>query len=91
MNKKELIKAVAEKVNTSPRIASDVVDAVLDTIIDAVANGEKVQLVGFGSFEARDRAAKISRNPATGEQIEVPACKAPAFKSGKFFKNAVNK
>lgn len=89
MNKNELIGAVAEKAALSKKDAEKAVNAVLETITATVAAGDKVQLIGFGSFEVRERAEKKARNPRTGEAMKVAACKAPAFKAGLAFKNAV--
>ena len=89
MNKYELIGAVAEKAAMSKKDAEKAVNAVLETITATVAAGDKVQLIGFGTFEIRDRAEKQARNPRTGEAMTVAACKAPAFKAGLAFKNAV--
>ncbi|HZJ78677.1 MAG TPA: HU family DNA-binding protein [Clostridia bacterium] len=91
MNKTEFISAVAEKEGIEKKSAEKYVNAVIGTITDALANGEKVQLIGFGTFEVRDRAEKQARNPKTGETVHVPACKSPAFKAGKALKEAVNK
>ncbi|MDD5952925.1 MAG: HU family DNA-binding protein [Oscillospiraceae bacterium] len=91
MNKTELIAAVAEKAGISKKDADAAVTTVLDTIVDTVAAGDKVQLVGFGTFEPRTRSAKTGKNPRTGESIEIPASKIPAFKAGKAFKDTVNK
>lgn len=90
MNKTELITAVAEKAGVSKKDADAAVNTVLDTIVETVAAGDKVQLVGFGTFEPRERSAKIGKNPRTGESIEIPASKIPAFKAGKAFKDIVN-
>ncbi len=89
MNKAELIAAVAAKTEITQKDASIVVAAVLDEIKDALKNGDKVQLVGFGSFEVREKAARTGKNPRTGETIEIPASKAPAFKAGKAFKDYI--
>ena len=89
MNKNELIGAVAEKAAISKKDAEKAVNAVFDTISATVAAGDKVQLIGFGTFEVRERAEKQARNPRTGEAMTVAACKAPAFKAGQAFKNAV--
>lgn len=88
MNKNELISTVAEKTGLSKKDSEKALNATLDAITAAVANGEKVQLIGFGTFELRERAEKQARNPRTGETMTVPACKAPAFKAGQAFKNA---
>ncbi len=89
MNKNELIGAVAEKVGMSKKDAEKAVNAVFETITATVAAGDKVQLIGFGTFEVRERAEKQARNPRTGEAMTVAACKAPAFKAGQAFKSAV--
>ena len=89
MNKTELIAAVAEKTDLSKKDADAAVSAVLGAITDALKAGDKIQLVGFGTFEVRNRAAKQGRNPRTGETMTVPASKVPAFKAGKALKVAV--
>ncbi len=89
MNKAELIAAVAAKADVSQKEAGVVVAAVLDEIKDALKKGEKVQLVGFGSFEVREKAARKGKNPRTGEEITIAASKAPAFKAGKAFKDYI--
>ncbi|MCY7915063.1 non-specific DNA-binding protein Hbs, partial [Bacillus haynesii] len=89
MNKTELINAVAEASELSKKDATKAVDSVFDTILDALKNGEKIQLIGFGNFEVRERSARKGRNPQTGEEIEIPASKVPAFKPGKALKDAV--
>ncbi|MCH4240224.1 MAG: HU family DNA-binding protein [Oscillospiraceae bacterium] len=91
MNKTELINTVAEKAAVSKKDAENVVTAALDAIVSAVAEEEKVQLVGFGTFECRSRSARQGRDPRTNKTIEIPASKVPAFKAGKAFKDAVNK
>ncbi len=91
MNKVELVAAVAEKANLTKKDAEKALAAVLDTIVDAVADGDKVALVGFGTFETRERAARTGRNPRTNETITIAASKQPAFKAGKAFKDAVAK
>ena len=88
MNKTELIAAVAEKTDLSKKDADAAVSAVLGAITDALKAGDKIQLVGFGTFEVRNRAAKQGRNPRTGETMTVPASKVPAFKAGKALKDA---
>ena len=90
MNKTEVIAAVAEKAGISKKDADAAVNTTLDTIVEMVAAGDKVQLVGFGTFEPRERSAKTGKNPRTGESIEIPASKIPAFKAGKAFKDIVN-
>ena len=89
MNKTELIAAVAEKAAISKKDAEKAVSAVVDVIIDAVKAGDKVQVVGFGTFEARERAARVGINPQTKAQIQIAASKVPAFKAGKAFKDAL--
>ena len=91
MKKTELIAAVAEKANITKKDAEAAVAAVFDTIVDAVAAGDKIQLVGFGTFERRERNARTGVDPRTNAKIEIPASKVPAFKAGKAFKDAVNK
>ena len=91
MNKAELIAAVAEKTNLSKKDSEAAVNAALDTITASLETGEKVQLVGFGSFEVKSRAARIGRNPKTKAVIEIPASKAPIFKAGKALKDIVGK
>lgn len=89
MNKTELIAAVAEQAELSKKDAEAAVNAVIDAITAALKNGDKVQLVGFGAFEVRERAPRYGRNPRTKEAIAIPASKAPAFKPGKALKDAV--
>ncbi len=91
MNKAELINAAAEKAGLSKKDTEAAVDAAIKAITEALAAGDKVQLVGFGSFEIRARAARIGRNPKTKEEIKIPASKVPAFKPGKALKDAVAK
>lgn len=91
MNKTELVAAVAEKAAMSKKDAEKALGAVLETITDALTDGERVQLVGFGTFEVREREARTGKNPRTGEAIEIAASKAPAFKAGRALKEAVNK
>lgn len=90
MNKSELIAAVSEKANLSKKDADAAVKAVVDSITEALVEGDKVQLVGFGTFEVRERAARFGRDPRTGESMEIAASKAPAFKAGQGLKDAVN-
>ena len=91
MNKQELISAAAEKTGFSKKDTEATVTAVLETIISALEDNEKVQLVGFGSFEVTERAARIGRNPKTKEAIEIPASKAPVFKPSKALKDILAK
>lgn len=90
MNKTGLIAAVAEKVDVSKKEATAVVEATIDVITEALKAGDKVQLVGFGCFEVRQRAAREGRNPQTGETMTIAASKSPKFKAGKALKDAVN-
>ncbi|GAB6443440.1 HU family DNA-binding protein [Bacillus luti] len=89
MNKTELIQAVSEQAALSKKDAGVAVDAVFNSILESLKNGDKVQLIGFGNFEIRERAARKGRNPQTGEEIEIAASKVPAFKPGKSLKDAV--
>ena len=89
MNKTELIAAVADASGISKKDAEKAVNATVDTIVDAITKGDKVQLVGFGTFEARKRAAREGINPATGAKIKIAASKTPVFKAGKAFKDAI--
>ncbi len=89
MNKADLIQAVAEKSGLTKKESSSAVDAILNGISDSLAKGESVQLVGFGTFEVRNRKAREGRNPATGEAIKIKASKVPAFKAGKALKDKV--
>jgi DNA-binding protein HU-beta len=90
MNKSELIDAVASATELSRADATRATDAVLDSIISTLGNGDQVTLVGFGTFSVRDRAARAGRNPQTGETIQIKASKSPGFKAGKAFKDALN-
>lgn len=91
MNKSELIAKVAEKSDLTKKDAEKAVTAVIDTIVSAVIEGEKVQLVGFGTFEQRQRNERTGVDPRTKTKITIPASKVPAFKAGRNFKEAVNK
>ena len=91
MKKTELIAAVAEQSGLSKKDAEKALNATIDTIITAVAEGDKIQLTGFGTFEQRQRNARTGCDPRTGNTIEIPASKVPAFKAGKGFKDIVNK
>ena len=90
MNKAELVSKVAEKTGMSKKDADKAVAAVIDSIQDALQAGDKVQLVGFGTFETRERGARTGRNPRSGAAIQIPASKVPAFKAGKALKDAVS-
>jgi DNA-binding protein HU-beta len=89
MNKVDLINALAAKNELTKKDAEKAVNAVLDLIAGALKDGDKVQLMGFGSFEVKERAARTGKNPATGETIDIPASKAVVFKSGKALKDSV--
>lgn len=89
MNKTELIADVAEKAGISKKAAGEAVDAVFDSITDALKSGDKVTLIGFGTFEVRNRAARTGVNPATGKPIQIAASRVPAFKAGKSLKDAI--
>mgnify|MGYP000383345977 FL=1 len=91
MNKTELIAAIAEKTGLSKKDSEAAVSAVVDAITEALKAEDKVQLVGFGSFEVKKRAARTGRNPQTGETIEIAAAKLPVFKAGKALKDAIDK
>ncbi|MDD4665751.1 MAG: HU family DNA-binding protein [Clostridia bacterium] len=91
MNKTELVSAVAEKAGITKKDAEKALSAVLGSIEEALASGDRVQLVGFGTFEVRPRAARTGRNPLSGAVIQIPATKVPAFKAGKALKEAVAK
>ena len=91
MNKTELIAAVAEKANITKKDSEAIVTATFDAIVDALKEGEKVQLVGFGSFEVKHRAERVGRNPKTKEAITIAASSTPVFKAGKALKDAVAK
>ena len=90
MNKADLIAAIAAKTGDTKKSAEASVNALVDVITEALVKGDKVQLVGFGSFEVRKRAARKGRNPQTKEEIKIPASKAPVFKAGKALKDLVN-
>ena len=90
MTKTELINAVAEKAELTKADAGKAVSAVFEAIKDSLVAGEKVQVVGFGTFEVRERAAREGKNPATGEKIQIAATKVPAFKAGKALKDMMN-
>lgn len=91
MNKAELINAAAEKAGLSKKDTEAAINAAIESITEALAAGDKVQLVGFGGFEVKARAARIGRNPRTKESIEIPASKIPVFKAGKALKDVVSK
>ena len=87
MNKAALVTKIAEKTDISKKNVEAVLNAFTDSVLEALKEGEKVQLMGFGSFEVKERAARVGRKPSTGEAIEIPAKKIPAFKPGKGFKD----
>lgn len=91
MNKTDLVTAVAEKTDLAKKDAEKAVNALLASIEEALTKGDKVQLVGFGTFEVRERAERTGRNPQTKEQIVIPASKVPTFKAGKALKEAIVK
>ncbi|MEW6457726.1 MAG: HU family DNA-binding protein [Bacillota bacterium] len=91
MNKAELISSVAEKTNLTKKDAEKALSAMLESIGEALSTGDKVQLVGFGTFETRERAARKGRNPQTGEEIDIAATKVPVFKAGKQLRESVGK
>ena len=90
MNKTELIAAIAEKTELSRKDAEKALKAFTDVVEEELKKGEKIQLVGFGTFEVSERAARTGRNPQTGAEMKIPASKAPKFKAGKALKDAVN-
>ena len=90
MNKTELIAAVAEKAEISKKDSEKALKAFIDVVTDELKKGEKIQLVGFGTFEVSERAAREGRNPQTGKTMKIEACKAPKFKAGKALKDAIN-
>ncbi|ADI00912.1 MAG TPA: HU family DNA-binding protein [Syntrophothermus lipocalidus] len=89
MNKTDLVAKVASKANMTKKDVEKVINTLFATIEEALKDGSKVQLVGFGTFEVRERQARKGRNPQTGEEIEIPAARIPAFKAGKALKDAV--
>jgi len=89
LNKAELVSSVAEKAEVTKKDAEKVITAVFDAVEAALAKGEKVQLVGFGTFEVRDRAARTGRNPQTGAEIQIAATRVPAFRAGKALRDSI--
>ena len=89
MNKTDLVKAVSVQAELTQKDAAKAVDAIFETISNTLAQNEKIQLIGFGTFEVRERAARKGRNPQTGEEIDIAASKVPAFKAGKELKEAI--
>ena len=90
MNKEELVQEISKKAGVTQKEAVEVLNALIETVQKSVAKGKKVTLVGFGTFERRDRAARVGRNPQTGKELKIPATKVPAFSAGKRFKTVVN-
>lgn len=90
MNKTELVAAIAEKTGLTKKDAEGAVKAFTDTVAEQLKAGDKIQLVGFGTFEVAERAARTGQNPQTGKAIEIPASKAPKFKAGKALKDSLN-
>ena len=90
MNKTELVAAMAEKAELSKKDSEKALKAFIDVVSEELKKGEKIQLVGFGTFEVANRAARTGKNPQTGKEIEIPASKAPKFKAGKALKDVVN-
>ena len=90
MNKQELIASMTEKTGLSKKDTEASLAAFIETVEETLSKGDKIQLVGFGSFEIRNRAARTGKNPLTGEEMNIPAAKVPAFKSGKALKEKVN-
>mgnify|MGYP000182391893 CR=1 len=90
MNKAELVAAIAEKAELSKRDSEAALKAFTDIVAEELKKGEKIQLVGFGTFEVAERAARTGRNPQTGAEMTIPASKAPKFKAGKALKDAIN-
>ena len=89
MNKTELVAAMAENSGLSKKDAEKALNAFIESVENAVKSGDKVSLIGFGTFEARERAARTGKNPRTGEAVRIEACKIPAFKAGKAFRDIV--
>jgi len=91
LNKSELINAIAEKSGLTKKDSEKALNAFVEAVEESLIKGDKVQLIGFGTFEVRERSARKGRNPQTGEEIMIPAAKVPAFKPGKALKDSVNK
>ena len=91
MNKGELVSALAAKTEMTKKESEVALNGLLDVIAENMAKGEKIQLIGFGTFEAKKRPARVARNPRTGDTVKIAASKAPVFKAGKALKDAVNK
>jgi DNA-binding protein HU-beta len=91
VNKADLISVMAEKSGLTKKDSEKALNAFVDAVQQALVEGDRVQLVGFGTFEVRERSARKGRNPQTGEEIDIPAASVPAFKAGKALKEAINK
>ena len=91
MNKSELVDAMSAKTGCTKKASEESLNALLEVIKETLVKGDKIQLVGFGSFETKTRAARKGKNPQTGAEMKIPACKAPSFKAGKALKDIVNK
>ena len=91
MNRTELVNSIAEKSGVTKKVADSMLKAFIETVEGAVKKGDKVQLIGFGTFESKARAARTGKNPRTGEAIKIAAAKVPAFKAGAAFKDLLNK
>ena len=91
MNKKEFVAAIAENADVSKKVAESVMKATFETLGKALADGEKVSITGFGTFEIRERKARQGKNPRTGSAVDIAACKAPAFKPSHVLKDSLNK
>ena len=91
MNKSELVDALSKKTGATKKASEESLNALVEVITNTLKKGDKVQLIGFGSFEVRKRAARKGRNPQTGEEIKIPVSKSPVFKAGKALKDKVNK
>lgn len=89
MNKTELIEKISDKTDLAKTVASGALEAVLDSITESLSNGDSVAIAGFGTFSAKERAARMGRNPKTGESIQIAESRVPAFKAGKLLKEAV--
>ena len=89
MTKHEFVKAIATKMDSTQKLAEKALDAIMDVIVESLAQGEEINLVGFGKFTIKERAPKIGRNPKTGEEVQIPARKSPVFKIGQRLKEAV--
>lgn len=91
MNKAELVEAMAKKTAQTKKVTEESLNALIDVVTETLTKGDKIQLVGFGTFEVMNRAARKGKNPQTGEELKIPASKAPKFKAGKALKDIVNK